>query len=135
MTGLNRGFSPANTGATSASIGQLRDVLGRLTATIEEENYILSERRELSLDPLIYKKSQLLLELMRAQRSCGPDFIKFGLEDEMHRFRSLLSANQELLSIHLSAAREVSNTILDVLRHNESDGTYAGCSPVGRGIQ
>ena len=135
MTGLNRGFSPANPGATSASIVQLRDVLGRLTATIEEENYILSERRELSLDSLIYKKSQLLLELMRAQKSCGPNIIKSGLENEMRRFRSLLAANQELLSIHLSAAREVSNTILDVLRHNESDGTYAGCSPVGRGIQ
>jgi hypothetical protein len=135
MTGLNRGFAPARPGATSASIGQLRDVLVRLTATIEEENYILSERRELSLDSLIYKKSQLLLELMRAQKSCGLEVIKSGLENEMRRFRSLLAANRELLSVHLTAAREVSNTILDVLRHNESDGTYAGCSPVGRGIQ
>jgi hypothetical protein len=135
MTGLNRGIAIVHSNAASPSINQLRDVIGRLAATIEEENYILSERRELSLDPLIYKKSQLLLELMRAQKSCSPDFVKFNLETEIRQLRSLMDANQQLLSVHLAAARDVSNTILDVLRHNESDGTYAGTAYLGRGIQ
>ena len=135
MNGLNRAIPGGQPGASSPNINQLRDVIGRLSATIEEENYILAERRELSLDSLIYKKSQLLLELMRAQKSCGPEFIRFSLEREIRQFRSLMKTNQQLLSVHLTAARDVSNTILDVLRHNESDGTYAGTAYMGRGIQ
>ncbi|MDP1702505.1 MAG: hypothetical protein Q8L53_16310 [Aestuariivirga sp.] len=135
MMDLNREISILQSKAASPSINQLRDVIGRLAATIEEENFVLAERRELSLDGLIYKKSQLLLELMRAQKSCSPDFIKLNLGEEIRQLRSLMEANQQLLSVHLAAARDVSNTILDVLRHNESDGTYAGTAHMGRGIQ
>jgi hypothetical protein len=135
MMDLNREISILQAKAASPSINQLRDVIGRLASTIEEENHVLAERRELSLDPLIYKKSQLLLELMRAQKSCSPDFIKLNLGTEIRQLKSLMDANQQLLSVHLAAARDVSNTILDVLRHNESDGTYAGTAHMGRGIQ
>jgi len=135
MMDLNREISILQAKAASPSINQLRDVIGRLAATIEEENHVLAERRELSLDPLIYKKSQLLLELMRAQKSVNPDFIKLNLAGEIRQLKSLMDANQQLLSVHLAAARDVSNTILDVLRHNESDGTYAGTAHMGRGIQ
>lgn len=135
MNGLNRGVPGGQSDASSPNINQLRDVIGRLSATIEEENYVLAERRELSLDPLIYKKSQLLLELMRAQKSCGPEFIRLKLEREIRQFRSLMAVNQHLLSVHLAAAHDVSNTILDVLRHNDSDGTYAGTAHMGRGLQ
>jgi hypothetical protein len=135
MIDLNREISILQAKTVSPSINQLRDVIGRLVATIEEENHVLAERRELSLDPLIYKKSQLLLELMRAQKGCSPDFIKLNLGKEILELKSLMEANQQLLSVHLAAARDVSNTILDVLRHNESDGTYAGTAHMGRGIQ
>ena len=135
MIDLNREISLLQAKTAAPSINQLRDVIGRLVATIEEENHVLAERRELSLDPLIYKKSQLLLELMRAQKSVNPDFIKLNLAGEIHQLKSLVDANQQLLSVHLAAARDVSDTILDVLRHNESDGTYAGTAQMGRGIQ
>ena len=135
MIDLNREISMLQAKTAAPSINQLRDVIGRLVATIEEENHVLAERRELSLDPLIYKKSQLLLELMRAQKSVNPDFIKVNLAGEIRQLKSLMDANQQMLSVHLAAARDVSNTILDVLRHNESDGTYAGTAHMGRGIQ
>ena len=135
MIDLNREISILQARAAPPNINQLRDVIGRLAATIEEENYILAERRELSLDGLIYKKSQLLLELMRAQKSCSPDFVRLNLGKEIRQLKSLMDANQRLLSVHLAAARDVSDTILDVLRHNESDGTYAGTAHMGRGIQ
>lgn len=135
MIDLNREISILQSRAAPPNINQLRDVIGRLAATIEEENYILAERRELSLDGLIYKKSQLLLELMRAQKSCAPDLIKFNLGPEIRQLKALMDVNQQALSVHLAAARDVSNTILDVLRHNESDGTYAGAAYRGRGLQ
>jgi flagellar biosynthesis/type III secretory pathway chaperone len=120
---------------SSPNVVQLRDVLGRLVTTIEEENFILEKQRELSLDAIIYKKSQLLLELMRAQRGCSPEFLKANLEKDIRKFKVLLDINHQLLSVHLAAAREVSNTILDVLRQNESDGTYGSSKTFGRGIQ
>lgn len=135
MMDLNREISMLQAKTAAPSLNQLRDVIGRLVATIEEENHVLAERRELSLDPLIYKKSQLLLELMRAQKSVNPDFIRLNLAGEIRQLKYLMDANQQMLSVHLAAARDVSNTILDVLRHNESDGTYAGTAQMGRGIQ
>jgi len=135
MIDLNREIAMLQAKTAAPSINQLRDVIGRLVATIEEENHVLAERRELSLDPLIYKKSQLLLELMRAQKSCSADFIRLNLAGEIRQLKSLMDANQQMLSVHLAAARDVSDTILDVLRHNESDGTYAGTAQMGRGIQ
>jgi hypothetical protein len=135
MNGSNRPGAVVSTAVSSPNINQLRDVIGRLSTAIEEENHVLAERRELSLDPLIHKKSQLLLELMRAQKSCSPEFIKRNLEREVRQVKSLMDVNQKLLSVHLAAARDVSNTILDVLRHNESDGTYAGTARMGRAMQ
>jgi flagellar biosynthesis/type III secretory pathway chaperone len=135
MKNLNTGSPTGQSGFSPPSVSQLRDVIGRLVATIEEENHILEERRDLSLDPIIYKKSQLLLELMRAQKSCSLEFIKSNLEKDIRQFKSVMDANQQLLSVHLAAARDVSNTILDVLRQNDSDGTYAGSARMGRGIQ
>ncbi len=135
MIGSNRVPAAALAAAPSPNINQLRDIINRLSATLEEENYVLAERRDLSLDALIYKKSQLLLELLRAQKSCNPEFIRSNLEREVRQVKSLMEVNQKLLSVHLAAARDVSNTILDVLRYNESDGTYAGTAQPGRGMQ
>jgi hypothetical protein len=114
-------------------VQQFRDVFARLTSTLEEENYILQDRRELSLDAIIHKKSQLLLELMRAQKTCSPDAIRSKLAAELRDFKALMWANQRLLSVHLTAAKDVSNTILDALRQNHSDGTYEGSSYISRG--
>lgn len=61
MIDLNLEISILQSRTALPSINQLRDVIGRLAASIVEENHILSEHREMSLDPLIYKKSQLLL--------------------------------------------------------------------------
>ena len=112
---------------------QLRDVFAKLTSTLEEENYILQERRDLSLDAIIHKKSQLLLELMRAQKACSPDAIASRLAGELRDFKVLMRANQRLLSFHLTAAKDVSNIILDALRQNHSDGTYEGSRYLSRG--
>jgi hypothetical protein len=116
------------------NVNQLREVINRLVIAIAEENHILREQRDLSLDSIIHKKSQLLLELMRAQKGCSQEFIKSNLEKDIRKFKALMSVNQRLLSVHLTAARDVSNTILDVLRQNDSDGTYGGSAHMVRGI-
>jgi cytosine/adenosine deaminase-related metal-dependent hydrolase len=103
----------------------LDDIITRLTAVIQEENRILAEDREKSLESLIQKKSQLLLELLRIQKALG-DMPRTDLKRQLESLRAVMEANQRLLSIHLSAAREISETILEALRQNDSDGTYEG---------
>ncbi len=135
MSTLYSGSPTGLDGLTSANVNQLRDVLSRLAATLEEENQTLENRRELSLDGIIHKKSQLLLELMRASKNCGPDLIKRYFESDVRKFKALTQANDRLLSVHLTVAKEVSNTILEALRQNESDGTYGGSRYNVRGMQ
>ncbi len=101
----------------------LSDIIVRLTSVIEEENRVLTEDREKSLESHIHKKSQLLLELLRIQKTLG-EMPRIDLRHQLEGLRAVMEANQRLLSIHLSAAREISETIMEALRQNDSDGTY-----------
>jgi hypothetical protein len=113
----------------------LGDIIARLTSVIEEENRLLTEQREKSLDALILKKSQLLLELLRVQKSLAVTLPHPELAAGFQTLRAVMEANQRLLSIHLSAAKEISDTILDALRQNESDGTYGSRIALPGGLQ
>jgi len=105
---------------------QLSDVVSRLLRVIEEENQMLSERRGPSLDALIQKKSQLLLELLRVQKTVNPDALHPVSRQLLKTLRTALEANRRLLAINLAAAKEITDTILEALRQSESDGTYGG---------
>lgn len=102
----------------------LGDVAGRLLRVIEDENRLLTERQGQSLDASIQKKSQLLLELLRLQKSCNASALLPASQQLLKSLRDALDANRRLLEMHLAAAREVTDTILDALRQGESDGTY-----------
>ncbi len=47
------------------------------------------------------------------------------IRSRLPRLRSKLSRNQELLAIHLAAAREISDVLAQAMRDAESDGTYS----------
>jgi flagellar biosynthesis/type III secretory pathway chaperone len=108
---------------TSSAL-QLRDVMRRLMSVLDEENALLAEARDESLDPVIQKKSQLLLELMRAEKALGAERLAPPLLLEVHALKQAMQQNQKLLSLHLTAARDISDTIVTALRQHESDGTY-----------
>ena len=110
------------------SVAQLRDVIARLISLVSDENKMLDSRRDESLDQFIQKKSQLLLELMRAQKHFQPELMKDHLKGDLVKLQRALAENGRKLAIHYAAAKEVTDVILGVLRENESDGTYL-CSP------
>jgi flagellar biosynthesis/type III secretory pathway chaperone len=105
---------------------QLSDIVSRLLRAVEEENQMLAERQGHSLDVLIQKKSQLLLELMRVQKTVNPDALHPASRKLLSTLRTSLEANRRLLAINLAAAKEITDTILEALRQSESDGTYGG---------
>lgn len=103
---------------------QLSDVVSRLLRVIEDENRLLAERQNQALDVLIQKKSQLLLELLRVQKTVNPDNLHASSRQLLKTLRTALESNKRMLAINLAAAKEVTDTILDALRQSESDGTY-----------
>jgi hypothetical protein len=116
-------------------LNQLGEIIVRLLATIAEENEILDCRREVSLEPIIQRKGQLLLELMRAQKQINPELIKTNFHHDITKLRIQISNNQKKLAVHFAAAKDITDAMLDVLRHNESDGTYIGTPGIGRSYQ
>lgn len=113
----------AETAATALD-RQLADVVTRLLRVLEEENQLLERRKDVSLDPLIQKKSQLLLELIRLQKTQDLARAHPLSREALKQLRAALDRNQHNLKINLAAAREVTETILEALRQGESDGTY-----------
>lgn len=105
---------------------QLQDIVTRLIHVVEEENRILSHKGGQSLDATIHRKSQLLLELMRFQKAATGAVQQPANLDVLKQLKIALAGNQRLLSVHLAAARDVTDTILEALRQGESDGTYGG---------
>lgn len=103
---------------------QLSDVVSRLLRVIDDENRVLTERQDQALDALIQKKSQLLLELLRVQKTINPEALQPASRNLLRSLRAALEANKRMLAINLAAAREVTDTILEALRQSESDGTY-----------
>lgn len=111
---------------TTAADRQLQDTVARLSQVIAEENAALRDNKTHNLDSIIQKKSQLLLELMRLQKSLGSVDRADGNRAILARIKKELANNERLLGIHLAAARDISDTILEALRQGESDGTYGG---------
>jgi hypothetical protein len=109
-----------------AGLSQLRDIIVRLISVLTEENRILDQHRTQSLEPMIQKKGQLLLELMRAQKHMSPSLVSSEIRTDLLRLRHEMSVNKQKLAIHFTATKDITDSLLDVLRQNESDGTYLG---------
>ena len=110
----------------NAGLSHLSEIINRLIAVLGEENRILDHDSSQSLEPMIQKKGQLLLELMRAQKSVHPSLVKIEIRTDILRLRHEMSVNKQKLAIHFAATKDITDCLLDVLRQNESDGTYAG---------
>jgi hypothetical protein len=113
-------------------VAQLRDIIARLTAIVTEENSMLESDHGVSLESIIQKKGQLLLELMRSQKNIQPDVLRTHLRHDLFVLRNVMAENKRKLTVHYSAAKDITDSILDVMRYNESDGTYQGWSPGGQ---
>ena len=107
------------------AVAGLTEAIGRALRAVSDET------RELRLNgPVDFarhrrNKDLCLLDLTRRGRSLGGadpgDAARAALRD----LREALIDNQAALRVHLSAARTVSNIILNVIVEEESDRTYS----------
>lgn len=97
--------------------------LDRLEEIIDGEFAALEQNRSFDVEAFNHRKSRSLLELSRLPVPTeAPDEV---IRSRLPRLRSKLSRNQELLAIHLAAAREISDVLAKAMHDAESDGTYS----------
>lgn len=115
-----------NMTSNSPRLNHLREVIERLIAVFGEENSILDRNQNQSLDPIIQKKGQLLLELMRSQKYIHPRLALSEIRTDILRLRHEMSVNKQKLAVHFAATKDITDSLLEVIRNSESDGTYQG---------
>ena len=102
---------------TLSLIDRLESILERETGSLK--SYTITELKELN-----HRKSQCLLELMRASRSLEGQPQSRVLADRLAALRATLDRNQVALQTQVDAVREIAAIIANALRDTESDGTY-----------
>ncbi len=112
---------PAMSPAANAALA----VAGRLEALLREEITALRGASVDALKQMNHRKSQCLLELSRAARALGDEPAPPALAQGLDRLRQVVSDNQDTLSTHIVAVRDIAGLIAEVMQAHESDGTYA----------
>lgn len=102
-----------------------RLLLERLTQLLRDENTLLARRESGFHGQFTERKTQLLRDLMVAERGCKSPSALAALAAPARLLKETLKRNQQLLAAHIQAVKEVSDIIVDALRQAESDGTYS----------
>lgn len=107
-------------------------VVARLEDLLREETAGLRGASIESLKAMNHRKSQFLLEFTRAARGLGEGPPHPRLATGLQRLSAVIAENQNALSTHFEAVREIAGIIAETMRAHESDGTYAD-RPAPRG--
>jgi hypothetical protein len=118
----------------AASLTALMMTIERLELAIDQETQELRLHKVADLREFNNRKSQGLLELSRAMRGLGEAARDRRLQAKLAQLRAKLAENLSVLSMHLTAAQEVSQIISRAIQDAESDGTYSA-SPRADGRQ
>lgn len=105
------------------------ETIERVEAIVDAETAALKEFKTIDLREFNNRKSQALLELMRATRNLGGAKLDQHAASRVAALRVKLETNLELLNTHLRAAREITGLVAETIRASESDGTYSSVLP------
>lgn len=100
-------------------------IIDRLEATIAEENAALAAQRHSEIPNFTRQKRQSFLELHRIITAIEGTIPSQNILQRLTTFRHKVEANERLLHRHMLAVQSVANTIVQVMRDFESDGTYS----------
>ncbi|MDE2361464.1 MAG: hypothetical protein KGM42_02205 [Hyphomicrobiales bacterium] len=101
----------------------------RATAAVVEETVDLRANRIVDCAEHRRKKDMSLLDLTRRSRSLEETDLSGDVRAALQRLRSAIIENQMVLRLHLNAARQIANILIDVIVQSESDRTYTRPHP------
>ena len=104
--------------------------IDRVEAIVDAETAALKEFKSIDLNEFNNRKSQALLELMRATRNLGGAKLEGHAASRVAVLKSKLETNLALLTTHLKAAKEITSLVAETIRASESDGTYSSVLPL-----
>jgi hypothetical protein len=96
----------------------------RLVEVIDQETAALRSRQPFDHKDYNTRKAHSLLELDRALRQLEGQQPDDATLKMLSVLREKLELNQQVLSIHVQAVREIAGVIADTIREADSDGTY-----------
>lgn len=102
----------------------IQRAVARLVEVIDQETAALRSRQPFDHKDYNTRKAHCLLEFDRALRLLDgqkPDDTTIKM---LSVLREKLELNQQVLSIHVEAVREIAGVIADTIREADSDGTY-----------
>lgn len=117
--------APATVEREQLAIATCGMLLYRLTRLVQEENALLSQPKTAFCGQLTERKTQLLRDLIVAERGCKSPWAAQVLSQPAAALREELARNQRLLGVHIKAVKDVSGIIVDAIRQADSDGTYS----------
>ncbi len=108
----------------------LQATLKSLIAVVSREIEMLDAGRQELLQEFAAKKMHLLNQLEALSRISNSQAMSQENRSEITRLKNTLTVNMKKLELRIKAIRELTQTIEDAVREEESDGTYSAGHPL-----
>ena len=99
-------------------------MISRLVMFIEDETKQITETPSFDFKSSSERKSRLLFELNRTCRGMDMTRLDGNVLQELSRLKSALALNEARIRAHLTAVKEISTIMVNILRNEDADGTY-----------
>lgn len=116
----NNSYLPSADGSTSS----LSSMISRLKAVIENETEKITGSSDFDFKGSSEKKSRLLFDLNRTCRTLDLTRLDDTVLEDLSRLKTALALNEARIRVHLTAVREVSTIMVNILQNEDADGTY-----------
>lgn len=111
-------------GHKEGNIQSITKIIDGLLDCIREETAAMRSNVRFDLPGSNARKSRLLYELSRAASGFGGADFSPELGSQLKDLRAELVVNAMLVKGHVSAVREISDMMINLVRKGETDGTY-----------
>ena len=104
---------------------KLLGMVNRAIGVVARETKALRDEVIVDLRPYSDAKSRVLLDLNRIMEEIVVEPVPASLVSEIRILKQVLEDNEQLLSSHLEAVREITGLVAATMVRTESDGTYS----------
>jgi len=116
----NNSYLPSADGSNSS----LSSMISRLKAVIENETEKITGSSDFDFKGSSEKKSRLLFDLNRTCRTLDLTRLDDSVLEDLSLLKKALALNEARIRVHLTAVREVSTIMVNILQNEDADGTY-----------
>lgn len=110
---------------TSEGVGAAERLIGSISRCLAEETEFLRINGEGELSQFNTRKNQLLTEFVRLGARLRDHEIEAIDRNKLSELNEAIAANRRQIEISIYVNRKVTDTLMDMARDSEDDGTYS----------